>query len=288
MADAPSLRELQRQLLDLIRAAEGVDQGLAVLGLDGDDLAHVVAGDDRLSAIGRVAIYNDMYFFRLLDVLRGAFPKMLQVLGDDRFAALATDYLEAHPSRHPSLRYLGARLPAFMGEPARSRPHMGRLPRWSADLAALEWERYDVFDEADAPALTLAELKGLPAQQFASLPVRLVPAHRLVRTKFAVETAWRALAKEGSTTAPRAQARTLLVWRQDTMVYHRPVDEVEAAALELAQEGTTFGVLCERIASALALAPDIDAAEVATTAFRVLGRWAEDGLVRDSLALATD
>jgi hypothetical protein len=278
MDSAPSLRELQQRLFSLIRAPDGVADGLDRLGMDEEDVGAFVAGDERLSPLGRVAIYADMYFLRLLDVLRGAFPKVVDVLEDDAFAALATDYLEAHPSRNPSLRYLGDRLPAFMREPDAARPHTGELPLWLADLAALEWQRYDVFDAADAPVLAMATLQGLPPEAFASLPVRLVPGHRIVQTVFAVETTWRALSKGTTAGAPEASARTLLVWRQETFVYHRTVDPIEEAALALARDGTTFGVVCEAIAASL----EGDADEAAPIAFKLLARWVKDGLLVDT------
>lgn len=263
----PSLRELQRQLFALIRAPGGVGDGLERLGLDEDALDAVVDGDDRLSAAGRVGIYADMYFLRLLDVLRGAFPKLAVALGDDAFAALAAEYLEAHPSRHPSLRHLGDRLPAFMREQG------GALPPWAADLAALEWQRYDVFDEADAPLLTMERLRALPPTAFATLPIRLVPACRVLPAGFAVEEVWRALKADEAPPDMPAQDRTLLVWRQDTSVYHRAVEALEAELLPLARAGTTLGLLCERVAAQL------EGDTAAQAVFRIVARWTSDGLL---------
>ena len=283
MADfaAPPLRQLQRQLLGLIRAPHGVEDELARLGLAAPDLECVVAGDPRGSATDRLGIYADMYFLRLLEVLRGAFPRVREVLGDDDFAALATDYLEAHPSRHPSLRHLGDGLAGFLRDPAAPRPHAPELPPFVADLAALEWARYDVFDEADAAPVTLAALQVLPAAVFAQVPVRLVPAHRVVPVEHAIETTWRALGRREAWHAPVLEGRRLLVWRQGTFVYHRPVGPLEGAVLDGARAGTTFGTICEQIAEHLA-APATDAeapACAAERAFELLARWVSDELL---------
>src|SRR4029077_19404566 len=95
-----------------------------------------IVGDERASAIERLDVYANMYFFRILDALRGDYPKVLAVVGDDAFHNLATDYLQAHPSRHPSLRFVGAALPAFL------RGHALAGPRpWLPGLAPLEWAR---------------------------------------------------------------------------------------------------------------------------------------------------
>ena len=70
------LAALQKLFHGLATAPEGVEPGLAQLGLTASDLSAVIAGDERLSAIERLDIYANMYFFRLLDVLRDDFPKL--------------------------------------------------------------------------------------------------------------------------------------------------------------------------------------------------------------------
>jgi hypothetical protein len=269
-----SLRPLEQRLFALIRAPQGVEAALAAQGLAAGDLERVVHGDERLSALGRVGIYADMYFWRLLEVLRGAFPKLVLALGDEGFSALAAAYLDAFPSRHPSLRFLGAQLPAFLrggGDGHAS------LPGWAADLAALEWSRYDVFDEADAPVLTAGALAGLDPEGFAGLAVRLQPAHRVLEADTAVEAVWRALAKGEPPPESAPSPTTLVVWRQDiTFVYHRPVAPLEREALALAAAGCTFASLCEAIAARVA-----DDQAAAQAAFQLLARWLNDGLLVD-------
>jgi hypothetical protein len=270
MLEALALRALEQRLFGLIRAPQGVEAGLAGRGLTAHDLDQFIAGDDRLAAIGRLGIYADMYFWRLLEVLRGAFPKLVLALGDDAFSALAAAYLDAHPSRHPSLRFLGERLPGFLRGDA-------DLPFWAADLAALEWLRYDVFDDADAPVLTRAALARLAPEAFAGLPLRLQPAHRRLEASCPVEAVWRALGKNQTMAEPVRTATRLLVWRQDVaFVYHRRIDDLEHTALELAAQGCSFGGLCAAVAERV---PGDDAA--ARAAFQLLGRWVDDGLLVD-------
>ncbi|MGH7820183.1 MAG: HvfC/BufC family peptide modification chaperone, partial [Candidatus Binatia bacterium] len=89
-----SLDETQRIFFELIRAPEGVRQGLGALadrerrlplGLEG-----LIAGDERLSSIARLDVYANMYFYRILDVLKEDFPALLAVIGDTRFHNLVT------------------------------------------------------------------------------------------------------------------------------------------------------------------------------------------------------
>lgn len=63
-------------------------------------------------------------------------------------------------------------------------------------------------------------------------------------------------------------------------MFHRPVEGLEERTLRLAREGTTFGLVCDQIASALA---GTDPELAAQTAFRLLARWVNDGLLEDAL-----
>jgi hypothetical protein len=259
---------LQRQLFALITAPRGVADGLAALGLDTADLEGVIAGDARGSALERLQIYAEMYFYRILDVLRADFPKLAAAAGDAAFHNLATDYLLAHPSRHPSLRNVGSALPGYLaGHPlAAERP-------WLAELAALEWARLDVFDRADATPLAPDALARLDPDAFAELPLPIVGAHEIVRARHAIDEIWREPADSPAAALPAGEERAFLVWRKGVTVFHRALDIREAAALELARAGATFGALCSRLGEQM---PDDEAAAAAAA---LLGRWVADELV---------
>jgi hypothetical protein len=269
----------------LITAPEGVEKGLAELGVSREELARVIAGDGRASAIERLDVYANMYFFRILEVLRGYFPRLLAALGDDAFHDLVTDYLLRHPSRHPSLRYVGRHLPAFVRAegPGRARP-------WLAELAALEWARLDVFDRADDPLLSREALAALAPEAFAELPLALIGAHELVPARHAIELVWReagadAAPASGPAAAPSdpplaGDGPALLVWRRGAEVFHRRLPSAEQRALALvgaggAGAGVSFGALCA------ALAADAGSdEEAAGQAAALLGRWLADELLR--------
>jgi hypothetical protein len=186
---------------DLITAPEGVGPGLEELVRRGraasGDLEAMIAGDARLPAADRLDIYANMYFFRLLDCLKEDYPRLLEAIGPDRFHNLATDYLLACPSAHPSLRYLGARFPDFL------RAHtLGLEAECLVDLARLEWARADLFDAADAPLLTRDALARLSEEQAAGLRLRLVPAFRLLRLDHDAPRLWRELRDRSTASAP--------------------------------------------------------------------------------------
>src|SRR3989338_3715406 len=110
-------------------------------------------GSAALSAEQGLAIYHNAYRARLLEALRGDYPAVHGWLGDQQFDALAGAYIAAHPSRHFSLRWLGAELASFIETylvPAQAAP--------LGELARLEWAFGLAFDAAAAEALTLAQM----------------------------------------------------------------------------------------------------------------------------------
>ncbi|HVU51515.1 MAG TPA: DNA-binding domain-containing protein [Polyangia bacterium] len=275
MAEGPGLAELQRRFFELVTGPEGVARELAARGLPPEALAAIIAGDARASAVERLDVYANMYFFRILDVLRADYPKLVAVLGDGAFHDLATDYLQAHPSRHPSLRFVGAALPGFVAAHAAA----ARRP-WLGELAALEWARVDVFDRADADVLGRDALAGLGPEEFADLRLVPVPACALVPAAFAVEDPWRAVEAGSSPEAPgrAGDGHAILVWRRGLVVHHRAVEGGERRALDLLLAGTTFGALCAALGEALG--SDAAAAELAA---RCLGQWLADELLAGRL-----
>lgn len=274
----PNLRETQDLLWRLISASEGVAEAISVLpGRERSlpcGLESVIRGDGRLGAIERTQVYANMYFFRLLDCLAEDFPAVHSAVGHPSFHALATDYLTAHPSKHPSLRQLGRRLGDFLQTHA-----LGRDRPWLADLARFEWALLEAFDAPDATPLAADVLRALPGDEWAGLRLSLSPSLRVLRACAPVQQVWAAVAEGREAFVPTAEPTALRVWREDLRVFHRTVDEVEDAALAATLDNATFGGVCEAVA---AIAGEDDAAG---RTVNVLQRWFADALV---VGYATD
>jgi hypothetical protein len=265
---APALVDVQRRFYELVTAPEGVEQGLADAGLSEDDLARMVASDARLSAVDRLNVYANMYFFRIRDVLRDDYPKLVAALGDDGFHNLVVDYLLACPPTDFSIRNAGERLPGFLvqHESSAERP-------WLADLAGLERQRTDVFDAADAPLLDADRLRALPPEAFENLSVKLIPAHRILEVRFQVLDLWRTLAEGRPPGEPSPQPQAVLIWRREPLVLQRPLTPLEAEVRPLLEAGTSLAALGERLAEHRPLE------EVPPLAFALLSQLVHDGLI---------
>ena len=254
--EADRLARLQR---DLFARITGLPVG------EGADAVDHVVGDGRAGADERLQVYATMYRLRVAEALDSQFPRVARALGPDEFGEAAVAFVAAVPSRHPSLRWIGRGFPDWL---AVHRPDL-------APLARLEWARADVFDLADQPVLAVEDLRGLAPEAFADLPLRLIDAHRLLDAGPATLASWDQLREDGrpDRVTPHEAGGGTLVWRQDVSVYHRGLGADERAALESLVGGTTFGLVCERLA--LGLTDE----EAGARAFGWLSTWTIDGLL---------
>jgi hypothetical protein len=111
--------------------------------------ADLVAGDARLSAGERIAIYARAYRARLLEALHGEYPALRLLVGDTVFDLFAESYLAACPPGHFSLYALGARFAEHLeatrpageeepGAPSALPAALARLERARAEMLKAE------------------------------------------------------------------------------------------------------------------------------------------------------
>jgi hypothetical protein len=254
------LAEMQRVFYQLAARAPGSDAL---------DPAAIVVGTPALDARARVCIYADMFIWRQIDALRDDFPKLSLLLGNGSFYAMAEAYLMAHPSQHASLSELGRELPGFLlgwsGEGMRAD---------LADLAALEWVRAKVFEEANVEAAPPERLRAFAADELPQVRLRFVPALRMLPLRHDLTALWKAL-EDGAPRVPAVpvspRQESVAVWRKDFEVFHAAIDADEARALELALSGEPLDVVCE------AFAQRPDAVEAA---FRAISSWFAERWIR--------
>lgn len=241
----------------------------AIVGGQGSDgLLRELPGREPL-----LRIYQHAYGARLASALRDNFGTLPQVMGDEAFDELAQAYVAAHPSRHPSIRWFGDRLPVFMHERSDLVPHVALI-----DLARMEWALRSAFDAANALPIEAAALATVAADDWPRLAFDLLPSVQLIDLQWAVEPLWRALqsvepGNEPELPEPAAHAHTLLVWRQGLDNRWRSLDANAAALLRTALAGDSFGALC-----ALA-ATQVGDEQAAGTAVAALQAWLADGLL---------
>lgn len=221
---------------------------------------------DGLIASGDLDIYATMYATRLHDALADDYPKLRAALGDERFAAVATPYLRAHPPRSFTLRDAGLELAGHLRA-------SGLAPPWAADLAALERARVEVFDGPDAEPLAHASAVAL-GPELPELVLTWVPSSAVVPLAWAVDDLWSAIEDGQPTFEPASAARVVLVWRRDSSVLHRTLDPDEAELAHAIAAGVRFADACERMAT-------IHGDGATGRAAELLLRWLGDAALAD-------
>ncbi len=231
-------------------------------------------GDARLSAVERLDVYANAYFYRIRDCLIEDFGALHQALGEGLFHDLVTAYLITHPPRHPSLRYAGDRLSQFLLESPAAAPFRRALP-WAGDLARLEWALLTAFDSADSDVISQEQLAATAPERWAELCFEFQPGFQLLTMEWPVH-AYRRDWERDQTHAPQSlepAATQVCCWRKGERAHYRSVDTQEAGALALAAAGECFGVLCEQLAS------EVGDGEAPVRAAALLARWQTDELI---------
>jgi len=270
MSDRSRLERTQRLFRELIAAPEGAASGVAALPAgDRDDALAMIRVRPGMTQVERLDVYANMYFFRILDVLKEDYPVLLALLGDDAFHNFVTDYLLAHPSRHWSLRWAGERLPEFLRSHAAGRdaPHL-------ADVAALEWALHDAFDAADATPLRAEDLAALAPEAWPELVLRPDPSLRLLDLATPASRIWQDVKAGREVTPPERGRHPVRVWRREMRVFHKDIDPFEHQALRMVAEGQPFAEICGQLAGRGG-----DPSQAANAVVGLLRTWLADELI---------
>jgi hypothetical protein len=268
-----TLADLQRRFWQLVSAPETVGKALPAIAARDPatlPLCSWIRADSEEAAVLRLDVYANMYFFRLLAILRDDYPDLVKLLGDAHFHNLVTDYLAACPSQDPSIRHVGGRLADFLAG-----HDLGRRFAGAADLAHLEWERGLAFDSADAGELSAADLAAVPPERWGGLRFALSPSFRILELDTPAHTLWQALERGEALPALQPAATEILIWRRGFSVYHRPAEREEAALLRRVQAGAPFGAICEQMAASRGG----DGDRAVRDAYALLSTWIEQGLL---------
>jgi hypothetical protein len=270
----PSLAETQNLLYRLITATSGVEEGLAAeKNLPREGITGLVCGDSRVSAIERVGIYANMYFYRLLDAAKEDFPATFRVLGEANFHNLITGYLVEYPPRDPSINEAFRHLAEFV----RGSQWLETWPYLSS-LIGLERALVEVFLSRDLCPLNSVDLRAMPWREWPSLWIAAHPATQVLDCEWRVDELVRAVEEGLPLAEPTRGPTAILLWRTNCVVSHRRLDDLERAAFKMIQQHTELGTLCELIAFKIGeeAAPPV--------VQRMLSRWLDDGVLIRAVA----
>jgi len=126
----------------------------------------------------RFQVYRRMARHRLSDVIENSFPRLRAALAD--LEPLIERWFDEAPPRSPYIRDIAGEFARWL-----STAEPTNAPRYLNELAAFEWATLDVqhaHEEEGAEDVRVSEIGEL---DFAR-PAILTPAHRVLRTRFAV------------------------------------------------------------------------------------------------------
>lgn len=226
-----SLQALQQQMLQAVLT-------------ENSPIPAIVRDDGIADARSRLAIYRHGYRVRLRDALKAEFAGLRSMAGQ-RFDTMLDKYIGAHPSEHYNIRWYGAGLAAFLGyaHPWRDQPQL-------ADMARLDWAISVAFDAADETSANMAALSAVPPDAWPALRFSLQQNLHVLDCRCNIDAFRRAADHDRPRPRLRrfGQARQILVWRKDTTVHYRRLDEDEWHVLGAAMRGESFAELCAGLA----------------------------------------
>jgi hypothetical protein len=233
-------------------------------------LADVLLPSKTLQPAERLGIYHDMYPLRMYDTLAADYPGLEHFLGHEIFHELVRAYTKVHPSTSYTLNRLGDHLPEFV----KSAPV--RRPDFCHDLARLELAVTHVFDEAETPRLTEAEIASVPPEAWERARLRPVAAFRLLGFRYPVN-AYLQTVKDDDHDHPKARLKDewVAVYRRDYGVFRLGLSRAANDLLADLVAGIPLG---EAIARALRAGGKRAPSE--TELFRWFREWVSAGIFR--------
>ncbi len=250
--------------------------------LQQDFQAHVLHSDATMldlissnvlpSAAARLSIYANAYRLRLLEALTTDFPGLHTLAGDELFEQMGRDYIAAYPSTHFSIRYFGQHFSRFLADtiPYAESPML-------TEMATLEWALTLAFDAADNAVLAEADLAALAPEAWPDMRLGFHASVQRHDFQWNVAELWTAIDQKRNPESPHCypQPHPWLIWRREYQNYFRPLDDIEAWALDFLRAGNTFAALCE------GLCAYVEPEQVGMLAASYLKGWVRAGIVAE-------
>jgi hypothetical protein len=241
---------------------------------------YIVPSHTKLLPYQRMQIYNQQYWWRLLNTLHANFPLVTRLFGSHAFnEEIGIPYLLTYPPNHWSLTALGERLPKWIEE-YYNEPDQSLL----YNAACLDWAFMASFIAPLYPPLDLAHLiKGDP-ESLLSYTFYLQPHVYLFKWEYDLLTFRGCFLKQDvdywvdnrfPDLAKGKTYRFILYRNAKNNIAWREIVEGEYLLLERFKMGTTISDACEYIETQEVSLYD----QVATHLQKWLQDWAQAGLL---------
>jgi hypothetical protein len=264
----PDLDQIQRWMQAVIMHPRGVSAGLdstdarGHLDVDAAAVESVVSRSRSLDSVGRLEVYANAYYARLLECLREEFPALTAAVGVEAFDDLAFGYLQAFPSSSYTLNHLAERFPQYLAETRPERDAGNSQSDWAdllVDLAMLEVQFSQVFDGPGiekTPLLTAESLQAIAPEGWPEARLIPAPCLRVVEFRFPLDAYYTALRRNESPPLPVPEPSWMAITRRDYVVRRHVVSRPQAVLLQAILRGQPIGKAIEQAAE---FAEDLEA-----------------------------
>lgn len=163
-------------------------------------------------AAGPLAVYRNTVIHGAVQALQSNFPVVQQIIGEEMFEGVATEYTSARPPRSPVLALYGQDFAEWLGE----QEWIGDLP-YLADVARVERLHVECLMAADADALVNL------SSDFIQLRLKLHPAVRFSWLQSPAMSIWLAHQRPlPKVIGPEWKPEGALFARPSSFVMHTP------------------------------------------------------------------
>jgi hypothetical protein len=227
------LSELQHSFLESIHSA--IDDGFL----------KYIRNNSVISPARQLAIYRNSIIGRFQKALKAIYPVCAQLVGDEFFMAMATEFIATAVSHSPDLNDYGEDFANFIASfaPAQSLPYL-------ADTARLEWAWHQI---TGAPDHASFDHKGLAAcyEEHGERIIFTLPKRAsLLASPYPIHQIWESNQKyfqgEQAITLIVNQQYHFLIWRDGAQLRIDLLNEREWYILNLFSQAIPLAKVCEQ------------------------------------------
>ena len=245
-------RDQQQQFWSLITRPQDLRESVT-------QIDKLFAPHTQLSKVEALAIYNNAFHQRLLQVASEMYPVLYHTLGDEVFTQLWLGYIAEHLPRSGAMTNMGENLLSHV----MAHEQFGKLPALH-DIIRVESLLIELFDRADEQAFSLEQLQALAPEDWPQTVWQPKQDWALLESHFNLEQYWQDLhahmdsgAIAGSadfgvalldTTNPNTTQNYLLRRHQHRMQFQR-ISAALAVFLQAVQQGNSFAQICALLAN---------------------------------------